>query len=42
LADSLKYEQLQQANQSAVAGGGEEAAAGGQVAGGAPNEAPVV
>ena len=42
LADSLKYEQLQQANQSAVAGGGEEAAAGGEVAGGAPNEAPVV
>lgn len=38
LADSLKYEQLQQANQSAVAGGEEEAAAGGAVAGGAPNE----
>lgn len=45
LADSLKYEQLQQANQSAVAGGGEEAAAGGagMAAGGeADVQAPTV
>lgn len=40
LADSLKYEQMQQANQAVAAGGSEELAAGGEQ--GAPNEAPVV
>jgi hypothetical protein len=35
LADSLKYEQLQQENQQAVAGAGEEAAAGGAPTGAA-------
>jgi hypothetical protein len=45
LADSLKYEQLQQANQSAVAGGSEESAAGGagmSAGGEADAQAPTV
>jgi hypothetical protein len=41
LADSLKYEQMQQANQEVAATGGEEAAAGAAPAGEA-NAAPVV
>jgi hypothetical protein len=42
LADSLKYEQLQQANQTGATEGAEEAAMGGQVPGGEAGEAPVV